>query len=732
LEGRVGQKSLTEISLPEGGDAALWLAGRSAQFVGELEGRVDEARTELQGDGYDGENPLFAQLAASGRPKNQESTYDVTAYVSISDHLRVERSDRIGSLKLPENNILSYDNGDLPSIAERLSFSDVESPKVSIVIPVYNNIKFTIECLASVEMAGGIRQCEIIVIDDGSTDQTSELIKNIKGVRYLRNEENLGFLKTCNRAAVEARGEYLIFLNNDTQVRPGWMAPLVICLEDDESVGAAAPKLLFPNGRLQEAGCTVDPEGSAELIGVFDDPNAPRYNYPRVVDYASGACLAVRRSDFETLNGFDLIFQPAYCEDADLCFRLRALGKRIMYVPDSVVVHHLSVSSDSMAPTYKTRLAVRNQQRLVERWGEQLERDNKIKVVSFYLPQFHRIAENDRWWGAGFTEWTNVSRALPNYLGHYQPHRPAELGYYDIEDPQPMERQADLARKYGVYGFCYYYYWFSGRRIMDLPLQRLLKSGKPSLPFALCWANENWTRTWDGQEKDVLLAQRHLPEDGERFIKDIAPWLRMDNYIRINGKPLLVIYRPGLVPEIERTVEVWRTYARENGIGDLYLAFVETFENARTFNNPTKFGFDASIEFPPAGMAAPMQSPGIMLNPSFGGLVNDYHEVVRSYLREPVPGYTRFRGVMPSWDNTARRQDMSYNYHNASPGAFQAWLEAVFQETRRQNYGDERMVFVNAWNEWAEGAHLEPDVRFGHGWLEAVRNAHDAGRIKKR
>jgi len=365
----------------------------------------------------------------------------------------------------------------------------------------------------------------------------------------------------------------------------------------------------------------------------------------------------------------------------------------------------------------------------METWGDEIDADNRVRVIAFYLPQFHTVPENDRWWGAGFTEWKNVQRALPNFVSHYQPHRPGELGYYDLSNPERMEAQAALAQSYGVHGFCFYYYSFSGRRMLEKPVDQMMERGSPNIPFCLCWANENWTRTWDGGDKSVLLAQTYRPEDDIAIIEDLIRYLKAPNYIRVRGKPLLAVYRPQLLPDAKGTAETWRRICREQGVGEIYLAMVEVFEHARNQPNPEDWGYDASIEFPPTGMGEPMQPPGDIINPRFKGMVCDYRRMVQRYMQEPIPGFTRFRGVMPSWDNSPRRQDDSYAFHHATPGALQAWLEAVIDQTRDQNHGDERIVFVNAWNEWAEGAHLEPDERFGRAWLEAVRNAQTSDLI---
>ena len=678
-----------------------------------------------------GEAGLFEQLRAAGRARDA-GAYDNQAYRDMRQANRRIRQRRLDDVKVKPFDLIEIAERDAIEAARRLTFASPSSPRVSIVIPAYKNLTFTLECLAALHAAGELDAAEVIVIDDASGDDSAQVLAQVPGLKLLTNPENLGFIRTCNRAAEAARGEFLVFLNNDVQVRRGWLAALLRPFAEEDAVGATAPKMLFPDGRLQEAGARIGLDGTSEMIGIFEDPALARWNVRREVDYASGACLAVRREVFAELGGFDVTFAPAYCEDADLCFRLRKRGLRIIYEPTSEIIHHLSVTSNSISNGFKHKLAVRNQQKFLERWGEELEALNRVRTIAFHLPQFHTVAENDRWWGPGFTEWTNVSRALPNYRGHYQPHVPADLGFYDLSNPEAMKRQAELAARYGIGGFCHYFYWFTGgRRILEKPLEPLLQSKADDFPFCLCWANENWTRTWDGQERDVLLAQTYAEGDAEASIAALEPFLRQPNYIRIGGRPLLLIYRPGLLPDPKAWAEAWRRHCREAGVGEIYLAFVESFEKAGGKTDPQSLGFDASVEFPPAGQGALIHPPGPLFNARFEGRVNDYRQMVRAYLSAEPPAHTRFRGIMPSWDNTPRRQDGGWAFQYASPGAFQAWAEAMFEDTRRQNFGEERIVFINAWNEWGEGAHLEPDQRFGHGWLEAVKNAADADILDK-
>lgn len=604
-------------------------------------------------------------------------------------------------------------------------------PDVSILVPVFNHLTTTLECLASIaaSVEVGGPSFEIIVANDASTDASAEILAGITNLRVVNQPENLGFLRNCNAAAPTARGKYLLLLNNDVQVTSGWLSALVESLSASPDVGAVGPRIVYPSGWLQEAGTALHRDGTAEMIGLNDLPDRPRYSYPRDVDYCSGACLMLRNADFKALQGFDAHYAPAYCEDSDLCMRLRKQGKRIVYCAEATVVHHLSKTSDNLSRDYKLSCIATNLEKFTERWRPDLDRLDDVRTIAFYLPQFHPIPENDLWWGKGFTEWTNVTKAKPNFLGHYQPRIPADLGYYDLRLTDVLEQQAELARRYGVGGFCYYYYWFGGKRLLERPIEQMLETGRPDFPFCLCWANENWTRRWDGQEQDILMAQKHSDQDDRAVILDLIRFFRSPNYIKIAGKPLILVYRVTLFPDFAKTSRLWREVCREQGIGEIYIAQVESFELVSAGIKPADLGCDAAVEFPPQGMADPYPLESPLLNPNFSGVVADYRDLAVRYATRELPPYKRFMGVMPGWDNSARRQDNSYCFEHATPGAFQAWLETTIARTKRQYSGDERLVFINAWNEWAEGAYLEPDRRFGHAFLEAHANARASGHL---
>jgi lipopolysaccharide biosynthesis protein len=347
-----------------------------------------------------------------------------------------------------------------------------------------------------------------------------------------------------------------------------------------------------------------------------------------------------------------------------------------------------------------------------------------VRVIAFYLPQFHATPENDLWWGAGFTEWTNVRRGEPQFTGHYQPHVPGELGYYDLSQTAVRMAQAELARNHGVHGFCYYFYWFNGKRLLDRPLNDMLASGAPDFPFCICWANENWTRRWDGLEHEVLMEQIYSDADAEALMRTLLPVFRDSRYIRVAGRPLLLIYKPHLIPDPASVAATWRRIAAEAGEAEIHLCACETGDVV----DPRSYGFDAAVEFPPHrhhAMWLNARTPG--LRSDFTGIVTSYRsQIVQSLDRHPGR-YPVFRTVMPAWDNTARRRAQGTIFAGSSPELFAHWAEAIVAETRSRFAGDERIVFVNAWNEWGEGCHLEPDQRFGGQYLEALRDGLIAG-----
>jgi glycosyltransferase involved in cell wall biosynthesis len=357
------------------------------------------------------------------------------------------------------------------------------------------------------------------------------------------------------------------------------------------------------------------------------------------------------------------------------------------------------------------------------------------RLIAFYLPQFHPIPENDEWWGEGFTEWTNVAKAEPLFSGHYQPHVPAELGYYDLRDESARVEQAKLAEQYGIEGFCYYHYWFNGRRLLEHPLQELLASGTPDFPFCLCWANESWTRRWDGNDREILMKQEYSEEDDIRHIRALLPVFEDKRYIRIDGKPVFLVYRTESMPNPVRTAELWRDEARKAGIGEIYLCRVESFAKG----DPYEINFDAAVEFAPdwANKGVELKGGSSVFSDIDEDLteiceqnhIQTYQSLVDAMRVKQTPDFKWFRCVTPAWDNWARRHEGAAIFLDSTPEKYQSWLTHTVIDANNRLAGDERMVFVNAWNEWAEGNHLEPDQKFGHAYLEATQKALQEGQL---
>lgn len=350
--------------------------------------------------------------------------------------------------------------------------------------------------------------------------------------------------------------------------------------------------------------------------------------------------------------------------------------------------------------------------------GPSEARSSGPRFIAYYLPQFHPFDVNNNAWGEGFTEWTNTTKAVPQYKGHYQPHLPADLGHYDLRVPDVMRKQIDMAKSYGVHGFCFHYYWFDGQKVMDLPLNQFLAHPDMDQSFCICWANEHWTRRWDGMESEVILHQSYSHEKCIDFIHDILPILQDPRYIRVEGKPLLVIYRPLLIPDLEKIVQAWRHEVAKAGLPGLWLVCAQTFGLV----DPRPLGFDAAVEFPPHKINDRIQDtpPHGLWNPDFQGKTWQYADAVGEALTRDAQPYPLYRCAFPSWDNEARRPAAGFSFTQASPPQFGEWLATCASYARETRQSADNFVFINAWNEWAEGAHLEPDRHFGYAWLEQV------------
>jgi lipopolysaccharide biosynthesis protein len=346
------------------------------------------------------------------------------------------------------------------------------------------------------------------------------------------------------------------------------------------------------------------------------------------------------------------------------------------------------------------------------------------RLIAFYLPQFHPIPENDKWWGKGFTEWTNVTKAQPLFTGHYQPHLPTDFGFYDLRVRATKHDQVRVAKQYGIDGFCFHYYWFSGKRILEQPVDDILNDPDFDFPFCLNWANENWTRRWDAADHEVLMHQRYRPEDDVGFIQSVEPFLRDRRYIRVNGKPLLMVYNVRHMPNPTQSVQVWRDYCRQVGLGEIHLCAALTHNNY----DFAQFGFDTGVEFPPHKLnMVPLQNTNLNFHDVYVGTSLQFADVAKIYLERQYQDGCVFKTVFPSWDNTSRTGGRAVLMLNGTPENYQHWLASTLDLVQQQNDSDP-LIFINAWNEWAEGCHLEPDRRYGRAFLDATLAAKQGQR----
>jgi lipopolysaccharide biosynthesis protein len=357
---------------------------------------------------------------------------------------------------------------------------------------------------------------------------------------------------------------------------------------------------------------------------------------------------------------------------------------------------------------------------------------SKARAIAFYLPQFHPIPENDQWWGKGFTEWTNVSKAKPLFKGHYQPHLPADLGFYDLRLPEVREAQADLARAHGIEGFCYWHYWFNGKRLLDRPINEVLASGKPDFPFCLGWANESWTRRWTGEEKEVLLKQEYSEADDLNHARWLAGVFADPRYIRVENRPLFILYRPPALPNARQTTDTIRAECVRLGLPEPYIVGRDTHNAGEDMR---KFGCDITESSAPNMGVLPhvFDPPGKLLDWKRNlklGIVNgnikvfDYEEACR-LMEMARPAHPHIPGTFVGWDNTARRGKMAIVMAGSTPEVFARVFRRILHSVKDKP-PEHRLVFLNAWNEWGEGMYLEPNQLHGHEFLKAVRDELNA------
>lgn len=351
-------------------------------------------------------------------------------------------------------------------------------------------------------------------------------------------------------------------------------------------------------------------------------------------------------------------------------------------------------------------------------------KDDDVKLISFYLPQYYATEENDKWFGKGFTEWTNVTKAVPQYVGHWQPHLPIDTGFYSLDNLNVIKRQVELAKQYGIYGFGFYYYWIDGKKLLEKPIEKFLTDKSIDMPFFLFWDSGNWTKLWGGGEISEVLFKQEIKEDSaKRFMDDLLPYLKDERYIKINNKPVFVISSPTNLgnEKCVQFVKQIRQIAKENGFEDLFLMSLRGNVNHYDIES---FGLDSMLEFFPCGIEDLIDKKNEkIVNDKFIGECFNVEKFIKNkkYLYKskcPV-----FKGCFPNWDNTARKCYHGAKIYQNTPENYKKWLSGLIKWTKENKDKDEQFVFINAWNEWAEGAHLEPDQKYGYAFLQATKEA---------
>lgn len=366
-------------------------------------------------------------------------------------------------------------------------------------------------------------------------------------------------------------------------------------------------------------------------------------------------------------------------------------------------------------------------------------RNTRARLIAFYLPQYHPIPENDKWWGKGFTEWTNVSKATPMFWGHYQPHIPADLGFYDLRVPEVRMAQAEMAHEYGIEGFCYWHYWFAGKRLLERPFAEVLKSGEPKFPFCLAWANQSWTGIWHGSPDRILVEQTYPGiEDYTAHFYELLESFTDERYIKIEGKPVFVVYKPQALPEPKAFTDTWRELAMKSGLPGLY--FIGNIADPAWVSEDN--GFDAAVLDSVPIMCRKMNTlhngykaygdvifkrilksslKRLPLNMFHKPTVYLYRDAIKVLFINQETSFEAFPCVIPNWDNTPRSGSNGLVFHNSSPELFRTHLKETIARVGHKDR-EKRIVFIKSWNEWAEGNYLEPDLKFGRGYLDVIKD----------
>lgn len=661
---------------------------------------------------------------------------------------------------------------------EKLETDTETSPLVSIVIPVYNTGKYLAECLDSA-LSQTYSSVEVVCVNDGSTDDSLSILRSYEakheGVVVI-DQKNSGVVVARNAAIAKAKGSYILPLDSDDKIAPNCVQELLELMKRTD-YAVVAPSVEFfdtregifplPEPSLRNmafrnciVNCSMFRKELWEKYGGFDEQfsgGIEDYDFwwnflqdgqkigrsNKVLFYYRIRNGELSRNQQTAHRHGDLI--QIMLEKYPL---MRKLRNRSLPYRALRRVYRISQRTARKALSFSNMLL---RFRKIPSWrryknyvlNQQLDKSDFVpitdkpysgkapkKLIAYYLPQYYQIPQNDAWFGKGFTEWSNAAKAVPQYEGHWQPHLPIDVGFYNLETTHTMHRQVELAKMYGIHGFCFYYYWFTGGdKIMEKPINNWLNDKSLDFPFMFFWANEDWSNNW-GEQAELgtkTYSAKTKPSDIELFVDDIIPFLKDKRYITIDGRPHIIIYQAKKDPHLKDFIKGIGDSLEKRGLLKPYVSLVFPDEDPDSFD-PREYGADAGVEFGIHMKSRPDQNQKPMsndrlANPLAKVKAYDMEEFIRSrdFLFES--DYPVYKGAMSTFDNTARKIYTGAYFFSLSPSLYCEWLTQLVKHSKTD------YIFLSAWNEWAEAMHLEPDQRFGYAYLQATKDAlENAGR----
>ena len=601
---------------------------------------------------------------------------------------------------------------------------------ISVLIPTIGKFKAlmsTIKKLVDSLIFSGVDFEILISIDVQASRENQEFVKDVVAhfdsnrILIVSNFDSHGFGPQVNLLSARATRNLLFIMNDDILCDLKLFANLLQSNRVSPS-NIVCPVVLNTDGTIQEAGSFISKSGRAEWIGSGHHIEWLSQINQLKVDFASACTWLIFRETFEKFGGFTGFAGQMYFED--LRFACDPTHQLNTYVITSARATHELSSSNSAS--YKRTIVDKIVKPIFQEWWQehqQINRCKELQIFAFYLPQYYETAYNNDWWGSGYTEWTAVARSR-RFIRNQGPKLiPSELGFYNLENVATLESQSRLAKHYGIDVLVVMTYWFKGERLLEVPLESFLIANLDT-KFILYWANEPWTRRWDGQNQEVLIEQEHSVEDSRNFIRFHKKFFESPKYFRYRGRPVLFIYRRDLFGDVKANIAAMRQITAELGLGELYICILESFGDSMKRSDPREDGFDASVEYPPHGSFT-FQKFEEVSGEQFHGRVHDYRELMSHYVCRPVAEYPIIKGVAVGFDNSPRLQSKSTIFEHATPNNFSRWVKSAISSSLSYEEDFPHWVAINAWNEWGESAVLEPSTHFGREYLELLKVARD-------